>query len=250
VIEEAPAARVSAETRRAMGEAAVRLARDAGYRSAGTVEFLVAADGGFHFLEVNTRLQVEHPVTEMVSGMDLVKAQIEIARGGPLPDPPAPRGHAIEARLNAEDPYRGFLPQSGPILLLNWPQRPGIRIDAGIREGQHISSSYDSLLAKVIAWGDDREGSPEAAGRSASRTGASGHHEQPSVPPPGPGERTIQERGDLHHDLGIAGMARGAAAGGDRLRRPTLGVDAAGSRNGSVSLPTPWEVLGKFRVGQ
>jgi acetyl/propionyl-CoA carboxylase alpha subunit len=157
VIEEAPATRVGAETRRAMEDAAVRLAREAGYRSAGTVEFLVAADGSFHFLEVNTRLQVEHPVTELITGIDIVRAQIEIAQGGPLPVPVAPRGHAIEARLNAEDPYHGFLPQSGPLLMLHLPQRPCVRIDAGVREGQLIATHYDSLLAKIIAWGADRE---------------------------------------------------------------------------------------------
>jgi len=157
VIEEAPAAGASEETRRAMAESAVRLAREARYRSAGTVEFLLAPDGSFHFLEVNTRLQVEHPVTEMVTGLDLVKAQVEIALGRPLPQPVAPRGHAIEARLNAEDPYHGFLPQSGPVLMLHWPQRPGLRIDAGVREGQILGSDYDSLLAKIVAWGADRE---------------------------------------------------------------------------------------------
>ena len=157
VIEEAPAARIGAETRRALGEAAAKLARDCGYRSAGTVEFLVAADGAFYFLEVNTRLQVEHPVTEMITGTDLVRAQIEIAQGRPLPAPPAPRGHAIEARLNAEDPYHGFLPQAGPVLALEWPQRPGVRIDCGLRAGQQVTTHYDSLLAKIIAWGSDRE---------------------------------------------------------------------------------------------
>jgi geranyl-CoA carboxylase alpha subunit len=157
VLEEAPASRIPAETRRALGESAAKLARDAGYRSAGTVEFLVEADGSFHFLEVNTRLQVEHPVTEMVLGMDLVRAQIEIAQGLPLASPPAPRGHAIEARLTAEDPYHGFLPQAGPVLLLDWPQRPGVRVDCGLRAGQQVTMHYDSLLAKIIAWGSDRE---------------------------------------------------------------------------------------------
>jgi acetyl/propionyl-CoA carboxylase alpha subunit len=144
VIEEAPAARIGADTRRSLAEAAAKLARDCAYRSAGTVEFLVSADGSFYFLEVNTRLQVEHPVTEMITGTDLVRAQIEIAQGRPLPAPPAPRGHAIEARLNAEDPYHGFLPQAGPVLVLEWPQRPGIRIDCGLRAGQQVTTHYDS----------------------------------------------------------------------------------------------------------
>src|SRR5579864_8195321 len=127
VIEEAPALRIGDAVRQGLSAAAVALAREARYRSAGTVEFLVGGDGKFYFLEVNTRLQVEHPVTEMVSGLDLVRCQIALALGGALPDPVAPRGHAIEARLNAEDPYRDFLPQSGPILMLHWPQHPGVR---------------------------------------------------------------------------------------------------------------------------
>jgi acetyl/propionyl-CoA carboxylase alpha subunit len=157
VIEEAPAVRVGAETRKAMGEAAVRLARESKYRSAGTVEFLVSADGSFHFLEVNTRLQVEHPVTEMILGVDVVRLQVELARGGGLPPSPVPRGHAIEARLNAEDPYHEFLPQSGPLLGIRWPQRSGVRVDAGYAEGGSVSAHYDSLVAKIIAWGSDRE---------------------------------------------------------------------------------------------
>ncbi|MBV8880980.1 MAG: ATP-grasp domain-containing protein [Planctomycetaceae bacterium] len=157
VIEEAPASRIGEATRRGLSDAAARLAKEAGYRSAGTVEFLVAADGSFYFLEVNTRLQVEHPVTEQISGIDLVRLQIEVAQGAALPSAPAPRGHAIEARLNAEDPYHEFLPQSGPLLMVHWPQRPGLRIDAGIREGQAVPADYDSLLAKIVAWGSDRE---------------------------------------------------------------------------------------------
>jgi geranyl-CoA carboxylase alpha subunit len=232
-----------------MGEAAARLARDAGYRSAGTVEFLVGADGAFHFLEVNTRLQVEHPVTEMIAGIDLVKAQVEIAQGGPLPVPPAPRGHAIEARLNAEDPYRGFLPQSGPVLLLHWPQRPGLRIDAGIREGQQISSSYDSLLAKVIAWGGDRE---EARRRLVEAL------------------RELALLGVLTNQAFLLQVLESEAFRTGETYTTTLesrawpeeplpaeivsaarrwGSTRPGSRNGSVTLPTPWEALGKFRVG-
>jgi acetyl-CoA/propionyl-CoA carboxylase biotin carboxyl carrier protein len=157
VIEEAPAVMAGEGTRRALGEAAVKLAREARYRSAGTVEFLLGPDGSFHFLEVNTRLQVEHPVTEMVTGIDIVKAQLDLALGGSLPSPVEPRGHALEARLNAEDPYHDFLPQSGPILMLHWPQRPGLRIDSGIREGQAVGTDYDSLLAKIVSWGSDRE---------------------------------------------------------------------------------------------
>ncbi|HXG62304.1 MAG TPA: biotin carboxylase N-terminal domain-containing protein [Planctomycetota bacterium] len=157
VIEEAPCAALSERARQEMFEAAVKLARAVGYRSAGTVEFLVGSDGRAWFLEVNTRLQVEHPVTELVTGIDLVRAQIELAQGARLPSPAAPRGHAIEARLNAEDPYRGFLPQTGKILGLHFPHRPGLRVDAGIREGSRVGTRYDPLLAKLVAWGKDRE---------------------------------------------------------------------------------------------
>jgi len=156
VIEESPSLAVG-EGRKALLEEAVALARAAGYAGAGTVEFLVGPDGAHYFLEVNTRLQVEHPVTEMLTGIDLVRAQIEIAGGGPLPRPVAPRGHAIEARLYAEDPYRDFLPSSGKILMLEWPVRPWVRIDAGIREGTEVSPFYDPLLAKLVAWGGNRE---------------------------------------------------------------------------------------------
>ena len=157
VLEESPCAILTQKTRAAMETAAVALAREARYAGAATVEFLLGPDGGFYFLEVNTRLQVEHPVTEMRSGLDLVRAQIEIAAGGPLPKKPALHGHAIEARLNAEDPYHGYLPQTGNVLLLEWPEGEGVRVDAGIRQGQPVHAHYDSLLAKVIAHGRDRE---------------------------------------------------------------------------------------------
>jgi acetyl/propionyl-CoA carboxylase alpha subunit len=157
VLEESPSPALGSGTREAMERAAVSLARDAGYAGAATVEFLLGPEGSFYFLEVNTRLQVEHPVTEMRFGIDLVRAQIEIASGRALPRPSAPRGHAIEARLNAEDPYRGYLPQSGTLLLLEWPRGEGIRVDAGIAPGQTLHTHYDSLLAKIIAHGRDRE---------------------------------------------------------------------------------------------
>jgi acetyl/propionyl-CoA carboxylase alpha subunit len=157
VIEESPAPAMAEQTRQGLTASALALARAVGYRNAGTVEFLVGPDGAYAFLEVNTRLQVEHPVTEMLTGLDIVRAQIEIAHGGPLPVVPTPRGHAIEARLNAEDPHRGFLPQTGILERLRWPQNPGVRIDSGSREGMEIGPHYDPLLAKMIAWGSDRE---------------------------------------------------------------------------------------------
>lgn len=161
VVEEAPSPAVSPELRRQMGEAAVKAAKAVGYSNAGTVEFLLDADGeSFFFLEMNTRLQVEHPVTEMVTGLDLVEWQLRISEGEPLPDEMEriePRGHAIEVRLYAEDPYRGFAPSPGRIEVLRLPQGPGIRNDCGVHEGCEVTIHYDPMLAKLIAWGADRD---------------------------------------------------------------------------------------------
>jgi acetyl-CoA carboxylase biotin carboxylase subunit len=163
VVEETPSPALTPELRRRMGEAAVALARAAGYRNAGTVEFLLEGTGdraSFYFLEVNTRLQVEHPVTERVTGVDLVHAQIAIARGESLqwrPDSLTQRGHAIEVRVYAEDPANNDLPQAGPLLLYREPSMPGIRIDSGAYEGGEVSVHYDPLIAKLIADGETRE---------------------------------------------------------------------------------------------
>ncbi len=160
VFEEAPSPAVGVELRRRMGEAAVALAREVGYQGAGTVEFLLDADGAFYFLEMNTRLQVEHPVTEMITGLDLVRWQIEIARGEPLdlvPEALEIKGHAIEARLYAEDPANDFLPVTGRIALWSVPSLPGLRVDSGVEEGTVVGVHYDPLLAKVIAHGTTRE---------------------------------------------------------------------------------------------
>jgi acetyl-CoA carboxylase, biotin carboxylase subunit len=160
VIEEAPSPVVTPDLRRKMGEAAVRLARAGGYVNAGTVEFLVDAELNFYFLEVNTRLQVEHPVTEQVTGLDLVKLQIAIAAGHRLPfawESITPRGHAMEVRLYAEDPDNNFFPSPGHILARHAPTGPGIRLDEGEYEGYTVPMEYDPLLSKLIAWGNSRE---------------------------------------------------------------------------------------------
>lgn len=160
VIEEAPSAIVTPDLRKKMGDAAVRLARAAGYINAGTVEFLVDAHLNFYFLEVNTRLQVEHPVTEQVTGLDLVKLQIAIAAGHRLPfawETITPRGHAMEVRLYAEDPDNNFFPSPGKILSRHEPSGPGIRLDEGVYGGWTVPMDYDPLLGKLIAWGNSRE---------------------------------------------------------------------------------------------
>lgn len=154
IIEESPSPALNDDLRRRLTEAAIAIGRAIGYTSAGTVEFLLAPNDAFYFIEVNTRVQVEHPVTELVTGLDLVRLQIEVAEGKPLPDPPAMTGHAIEARLNAEDPANGFLPSAGTVLL--WRAPAGVRVDTALEPGAEIGIHYDSLLAKIVAHGATR----------------------------------------------------------------------------------------------
>jgi len=160
VVEEAPSPAVDPQMRSKMGEVAVRVAQAAGYTNAGTVEFLVDQQKNFYFLEMNTRLQVEHPVTELVTGLDLVRLQIRIANGEQLPFAQADvsiRGHAIECRIYAEDPDNNYFPSPGKITLLLLPSGPGIRRDSGMYEGWTVPMDYDPLLAKLIGYGTDRE---------------------------------------------------------------------------------------------
>jgi acetyl-CoA carboxylase biotin carboxylase subunit len=159
VFEESPSPVVDSALRERLGAAALAVARAAGYRSAGTVEFLLAPDGQFYFLEVNTRLQVEHPVTEIVYGVDLVQLMIREALGEPLArsqERRAPRGHAVECRIYAEDPLRGFAPSPGTVHLLERPGGPGVRVDSGVRVGNVVPLDYDPIVAKLIVWGEDR----------------------------------------------------------------------------------------------
>ena len=177
VIEEAPSPIMTPELRRAMGEAAVKLARAGNYTNAGTVEFLVDAQRNFYFLEMNTRLQVEHPVTEMVTSLDLVKLQMRIAAGEPLPfrqEQMELRGHAIECRIYAEDPDNNFFPSPGRILDCGIPSGPGIRLDEGIYAGWTVPNEYDPMLGKLIAWGGDREESLARMDRALGEYYASG----------------------------------------------------------------------------
>ncbi len=171
ILEETPSPFLDEETRRRMGELAVKAASSIGYRNAGTVEFMVDGQRNFYFLEMNARLQVEHPITEMVTGIDLVKCQIEIACGRPLSfrqEEIRPQGHAMECRIMAEDPTNDFMPSPGKILYLQVPAGPGVRDDGGIYEGYSVPLEYDPLLSKLIAWGKTRSETIERMQRALS----------------------------------------------------------------------------------
>jgi propionyl-CoA carboxylase alpha chain len=173
IIEEAPSPAIDAELRARLSEAAVAAGQAIGYTGAGTVEFVLDPAGQFYFLEVNTRLQVEHPVTELITGLDLVELQLRIAAGDPVPDiarTATISGHAIEARLYAEDVQAGYLPASGTITAFDVPPGPGIRIDAGYAAGSAVSIHYDPMLAKVIAWAPDRDAARRALASTLART--------------------------------------------------------------------------------
>jgi acetyl-CoA carboxylase biotin carboxylase subunit len=180
LVEESPSPALDEAMRARMGDAAVRICRQVDYHSAGTIEFIVdAASGAFYFMEMNTRVQVEHPVTEVVTGVDIVKAQIRLAQGEPLPitqDKVRLTGHAIECRINAEDPARDFAPSPGEVRGLRLPGGPGIRIDSHLFEGYRIPPYYDSLIAKVIAWGQDRDEAIARMRRALSEMRIEGVH--------------------------------------------------------------------------
>jgi acetyl-CoA carboxylase biotin carboxylase subunit len=163
LIEESPSPAITSETRRAMGDAAIAAGRAIDYSNAGTVEFLLTDSGEFFFMEMNTRIQVEHPVTEMVTGVDLVKEQIRSAAGERIGEPPTLSGHAIECRINAEDPAHDFRPSPGKITAFHAPGGPGVRIDTHVYAGYSVPPYYDSLLGKLIAYGSTRD---EALGRA------------------------------------------------------------------------------------
>ena len=159
LLEEAPSPFVDAELRRQMGDLACTAARAVDYLNAGTIEFLVDPDGAFYFLEMNTRLQVEHPVTELITGVDIVKEQLRIARGRKLrysQDDIHINGWAIECRINAEDPYNNFMPSTGRLALIIPPSGPGVRVDTGVYPGFEISPYYDSMISKLLVWGETR----------------------------------------------------------------------------------------------
>jgi acetyl-CoA/propionyl-CoA carboxylase biotin carboxyl carrier protein len=237
LVEESPSPVVDERMRTQIGEAAVLIARAAGYVNAGTVEFLVDEDGSFYFIEMNARLQVEHPVTEMVTGLDLVALQVQIAMGEQVQVDPAPRGHAIECRINAEDPARGFLPGPGPVTRFRPPGGAFVRLDSGVEEGRRVLGDYDSLFAKLVAWGEDRD----RARRRMLR--ALDEFEVEGVPTTMPFHRWVLatdefRRGDVHTKWveesladGLFKEAEGIAAEGRAAPRPVrLVVEVDGHR--------------------
>ena len=259
IVEESPCAAVEPALRDAMTAAATELARAVAYVNAGTVEFLLDADGRFYFLEMNTRLQVEHPVTELVTGIDLVAAQLDVACGRPLAlrqDDVRPRGHAIEVRVYAEDPARGFLPSGGPILALAEPSGPHVRVDSGLAAGFTVPVDYDPMLSKISAWGPTRADAVARLRQALAETILLG---------PATNLDFLQAvlahpafaKGETHTgflEQHLASWAPGGpepalalAAAAVARRGPRADVDAGG---GPVREPTPWERLGAWRLGR
>lgn len=264
LVEETPSPALDPELRARMGETAVKVMRAAGYNNAGTVEFLMDKNRDFYFLEVNARLQVEHPVTELVTGVDLVRQQIRLASGEPLgfsQEDLRQRGHAIEGRIYAEDAARGFLPSPGKIIFLKEPGGPGVRLDSGIYAGWDVPIDYDPILAKLIVWAESR---PDACRRLAA---ALGDYVilgiQTTVPflrdvvrhPAFQAGRTNTGFIGTHFD-GWDGGAQDpealtlalAAAAFDELDRSAR-PQAASSREAADDSSSPWHLLGRWRMG-
>ena len=258
VIEEAPSP-ITPELRARMGGAAVDLCKTVGYVGAGTVEFLVAGDE-FFFLEMNTRIQVEHPVTELVTGLDLVGRQVDVARGEPLgitQEDLGLRGHAIEARLYAEDPAQGFMPSPGTLVDLILPSGPGIRVDTGVASGGAVTEHYDPMIAKIIAYGETREAARRRLVRALEETVVLGvvcnqaylldileHPDYVS------GEVHIHWLEDAFADWSGRTAAREAALlaatfADDHAATPGRAVSVTG---GGTARPTPWQTLGRVRI--
>jgi acetyl-CoA carboxylase biotin carboxylase subunit len=252
IVEETPCPALSDAGRRELTAAALAIARAVGYASAGTVEFLLAPDGRFYFLEMNTRLQVEHPITEWVSGIDLVAAQLAIAAGAPLgvgQDDVRLTGHAIEVRLCAEDPAAGFRPSPGPILAVREPSGPGVRVDSGIAAGSVVPVEYDSLLAKLSAWGRNRTEALARLRAALDDTVILG----PTTNVPFLADVLAHPafaRGDTHIEFLADHCAawQPAAPEAAAALAAALALEDAAAPAAST-IPTPWQTLGRWRLG-
>lgn len=262
IVEETPSMALDPELRARMGEAAKKVIEISGYTNAGTVEFLLDKNKNFYFLEVNARLQVEHPVTELVTGIDLVRQQIAIACGDKLPftqEEVAQRGHAIECRIYAEDPSNNFLPCSGKVLFMKEPQGPGVRYDCGIYSGWDVPIFYDPILAKLIVWGESREAACQRMARALGdcvilgiKTTVGFLKNLITHPSFLAGETTthfiskyFSDWTSLEEDGEKAKLAALAAAF-DSFSKSFL---KTGQEAGSKDLYSPWLTLGKWRIG-
>ncbi len=264
IIEESPSPMLDDETRAQMGAAAVAAAKAVGYVNAGTVEFIVTVTGEFYFLEMNTRLQVEHPVTEMVTGLDLVKLQFGIAAGEALPFVQADlrqRGHALECRLYAEDPANGFLPAVGKLLRFVPPDAPGVRVDAGVQSGDEISIHYDPMIAKIIVQDVDRAAALRRMQNALAQTVVLGVTTnlaflQALLAHPAFAAGEVDTRFvDAHvaellgeaplPDIALIAAAVGDFLGGQHAARPTV---TGGQADGDSY--SPWGVTDTFRLGE
>lgn len=262
LLEESPSVAVTPELRARMGAAAVAAAQAVNYRSAGTCEFLLAADGSFYFLEMNTRIQVEHPVTELVYGVDLVREQLRIASGLPMSIAHArePEGWAIECRIISEDPAQGFLPAMGTISYLRPPAGPGVRWDSGVETGSEVTLFYDSMLAKLIVWAEDRAAAVARMERALGElvlvgvpTNQGFHRRLLSDPAFRAGEIDIQfleRRPELAEpkldDATLAQLAVAAALAEDDARQHRKPVLAQSGNGVSAAPRSAWAELGRL----
>jgi acetyl/propionyl-CoA carboxylase alpha subunit len=258
IIEESPSPVVDAALREKLAATAIAAARSVGYTNAGTVEFLLDEDGRFYFLEMNTRLQVEHPVTEWVTGFDLVQAQIRIAAGERLwvgQEALSPRGHAIECRLYAEDPARQFLPSAGRILVYDEPRAPGVRVDSGIRADYEVPLFYDPMLAKISVWGADRDAARRRMIAALGETVVLGPTTNVAFlidvlrHPEFAAGRTHTRFVDEHFPAWQSAGAEAELAVLAAALHQALAPRSASGTPGRAEQPTPWQTLGAWRLG-
>jgi len=264
IVEETPSPALDPELRVRMGETAVRAVRAAGYNNAGTVEFLLDKDRRFYFLEVNARLQVEHPVTELTTGVDLVRQQILIASGADLSfrqEDLLQRGHAIECRIYAEDPKTNFLPSAGRIVLLREPRGPGVRFDSGVYEGFEVPVFYDPILAKLIVWAEDREAACRRMAAALDECVILGIHTTVGFLKDVVGHPEFRAGRATTSFIGKFFPSWGTGAGEEdreRLALAAVAYEALTLTAGPTGLPgrsrrkdvaTPWTVLGRWRAG-